>query len=692
MAAKLIAEEGALKGLVLSLDEGDQWVIGRDPDACQLLVEDPSASRKHIVCRNTPNGIVVENLSDTNPAQVNDEEIKQPRLLHDGDSVKIGGGTYRFYSETTTPVFNDNPADSQEEERNGVEGPAVIEPAAEEDNAPEAPAANEAPEEEQVPAAENRPPEQAQIEEGPLTEAEPDKPATATMEQPSAPSEAPPEQPKPEDVQFEEEEARHDTIFEEGDANAEIAEINFDMTDTGRWLLKVIGGPNNGAEFSMQNGTAYLIGTDPNSCDIVFHDTSVSRQHARITIAADDTMFIEDLKSRNGTLVDGEPVKMKQPLATNTLVSMGTTSFIVFDREGEMQTIISPLLPSIVKMLQKEEPKKDEASAPSQSMPQVVKEEPKPEAPPPLPPHEKVHNALGAFILIGIITGMLVIVGVGISGLFRSEPVVITEQVDTTKDLSQAMAPFPSVKYTFNKATGRLMLVGHVLTASDKNQLLYNLQGLNFIKNIDDSGVVIDEYVWQELNPILAKNPNWKGVNIHSPSPGNFVLSGYLQTRKQADQLSDYISGNFPYLDLLHKRIVVEEDVIASVTNALQNHGIKDISVQMNNGELTLTGGVPPAKISDLNQLVNEFKQIPGIRGVKNFVNEMAPEQSMINISDKYEVTGYSHQGAGNVNVVINGRILTRGDGLDGMTITSIKPNVIFLEKDGTKYRIDYNQ
>ena len=70
MAAKLVAEEGALKGLVLSLEDGDQWVIGRDPDACQLLIEDPSTSRKHLVCKTTPKGIVVENLSETNPIQV----------------------------------------------------------------------------------------------------------------------------------------------------------------------------------------------------------------------------------------------------------------------------------------------------------------------------------------------------------------------------------------------------------------------------------------------------------------------------------------------------------------------------------------------------------------------------------------------------------------------------------------------
>lgn len=206
MAAKFVAEEGLLKGLVLSLDKGDHWVIGRDPDTCQLLVEDPLASRKHLICKTTPKGIVVENLSQTNPIEVNDEEVTKPRLLHNGDAVKIGSGLFRFYSQ-----------------------------------------------------------DEAKIKDTPLVNGDGKNPSD-----------------EPEDA---EEDMREDTIFDENNDDKDaLAEINFDLIDAGRWLLKVIGGPNNGAEFSMQTSTSYVIGTDPNTCDIVFHDTSVSRQHARITV------------------------------------------------------------------------------------------------------------------------------------------------------------------------------------------------------------------------------------------------------------------------------------------------------------------------------------------------------------------------------------------------------------------------
>lgn len=691
MAAKLVAEEGLLKGLVLSLDEGEQWVIGRDPDACQLLVEDPSASRKHLVCRTTPQGILVENLSTTNPVQVNDEEVKEPRLLQNGDAVKIGSGLFRFYAEAAAQLFKDT--SSKESLTNGETSESAspeVSLAKDETN-------KDAAESKEEEAVEHSGDAQGANEEDAHEVVESHEESHEELIQQES-KDLPNITPQNDELSEEEVDIPHHSIFEEEPSDKDaLAEINFGLLDTGRWLLKVIGGPNNGAEFSMTAGSSFVIGTDPNSCDIVFHDTSVSRQHARISVSQDDALTIEDLKSRNGTLIDGESLKAKHPLAVNTLVSMGTTSFIVFDREGEMQTIISPLLPSIVKVLQKEEAQKPDetalaAAALTSTPPSVSTLASSSAAVSELPPPTHPTATIGAFILIGIITGIFVIVGIGTSTLFKSEPIAVTETVDPAQLLDQALTPFSSgVKYTFNKNTGQLLLVGHVLTSSDKNQLLYSLQGLKFIKNIDDSGIVIDEYVWHEINQVLEKNPNWQGITVHSPSPGHFILSGYLKTRAQADRLSEYMSNNFPYLDLLEKRIVVDEDVINSVNSLADNMGFKNLTVKLDNGEVLVSGKVPAGKSADLDAFIAQVKTLPGVRSVRNLIAEVAPEQSIIDISDKYEVTGSSKQG-GILNVVINGRILTKGDVLDGMTITSIQANTVYLQRDSVKYRINYSQ
>jgi len=56
-------EKGPLAGLILRFEEGTEWVMGRDPDVVGLVLEDPMVSRKHVICRLTAEGYILENLS-----------------------------------------------------------------------------------------------------------------------------------------------------------------------------------------------------------------------------------------------------------------------------------------------------------------------------------------------------------------------------------------------------------------------------------------------------------------------------------------------------------------------------------------------------------------------------------------------------------------------------------------------------
>lgn len=614
MNAHLIAEEGLLKGLVLPFEEGEEWIIGRDPEACQLLLEDPAASRRHLLCRSTPLGITLENLSATNPVQINDHELIGSYLLQDGDAIRIGSGLFRYF--VNSPASN---------------------PSTQEESLPE-----EVEQEEEAIAP--------SVEEEPEIELE----------------------------------KNHDSILLEGSGSKHnLAEINFDVTESGRWLLKVISGPNNGAEFSMQEGESYLIGTDPNICDIVFHDTSVSRQHARISIDEEGAISIQDQGSRNGIFVDGEPAKEKVSLPLNTIVNLGTSSFVVYDREGNMQTIISPLLPSIVKVLQREP-----------SLESAKEEEGKVSPPPALipapvtPPKER---STGPLILIAAITGLFVIAAIGTTTLFKDQPVATKQVVDTDKILGDAFAPYPSLKYSFNKNTGRLVIFGHLLTAQDRTQLVYSLQALPFIKTFDDSGIIIDEYVWRETNQVLNKNPNWKTITLQSPTAGQFILMGNLETRAEAEQLYEYITTNFPYLDRLEKNVSIDEEIADTVKNDLEKVQLVNVKSTFKNGEIILTGGIPNEKQAVFNELVEEFKKLPGVRSVRIQTSTLAPDQAMQDISDSYEVTGFSQIG-NTISVIVNGRIVTTGDVLDGMRITEITQGTLYLEKGGIKYRINFSK
>jgi type III secretion system YscD/HrpQ family protein len=375
---------------------------------------------------------------------------------------------------------------------------------------------------------------------------------------------------------------------------------------------------------------------------------------------------------------------------------------MLIDREGERQTIVSPLLTS-----QTDKPtEKSEAGAtpvtsaaasakealggiqeailpPAQSEVERIKEAERKEA--------RLSHAISGLVVLVAITGLFVVIGVGTTMLFKTEEVPQEQIADADTLIARALKDYATVRYSFNPAAGKLLLVGHVLTGVDRSKILDNLQDLKFISQIDYSNIIIDEDVWRETNQVLAKNPAWQSVTVSSPTPGKFVLNGFLKTRKQADDLYDYMSHNFAYPNLLERHVVVEEELKAKIAQQLDDAGFRSVQTAIDGGAITLTGTIANGTLPAFTGLVNGLKNIPGIKTVQSFVAEVAPEQTLVNLSDQYHVAGYSVVGK-DIYVVIDNRILRKGDILDGRRITDIQRNAVFLEKDGVKYRIDFNR
>jgi len=562
MAGYFIAEEGPLSGLVVRLEDGSEWVLGRNPDEADIALEDPMVSRKHVICRLTPEGYVLENLSSVNPATQNGKIITEPVLLHENDTIQIGSTFFRF---------------TEHAPREGTESASP-------------------------------------------------------------------------------------TFVEE---SHELPTLTISPPQETRWLLKVISGPNSGAEFNMQKGSSYVMGKDPAICDIVFQDLSVSRQHARISVDDQENVFIEDLGSLNGTLVNGGVIAEKKLLASQDLISMGTTSFMVIDREKAFQTIVSEPIPM---------PYKKEGAV-AEETPSVNWREmviPK--------KHLVVAGILGTIVLFSII---------GIFSLFTGEAVAIDTK-DEGSRISEIVKHYPDVQFSYNNGSGKLFLSGHVLTAIEAQELLYQLKGLPFLSNIEQT-VVIDAYVWQNMNALLATNPDWQGIAIHSPTPGRFVMRGYLQSADQAQALADYVTMNFPYLDRLENQVVIESTLMTQIQSILIEKGFNNVSYQVTNGELVLSGRVDGKEEHSFEKIVKELKGLMGIRSLKNYVIYTSEDTSLVDLSSKYKVMGFSKKDGANHYVVIGGRILTIGDMLDGMKVINIAPTMVVLEKDGLKFKINYN-
>lgn len=468
----------------------------------------------------------------------------------------------------------------------------------------------------------------------------------------------------------------------EPEASSPLSKLPFISPSENRFLIKVISGPNQGAEFGMNPGETHIIGKDPATSDIIFQDLSVSRQHARITLSDSGEITIEDLDSRNGILVNGAKVDGASPLTTQDLVSMGTTSFLIIDREGVQDTIFSPPSPSVLERdlenaghpMDGETPLEETASKTQEREAKNWKETFIPTR------HLFVASVFSFIVFVGIVS---------LLALFKSHTVVVDSR-DEGKEIKHIVSEFGNVQYSYNPQMGKVFLIGHVLTDVDHAELMYLVRALPFIKSIEDN-VVVDEGVWEDMNALLSKNVNWRGVMVSSTSAGKFVVRGYLETEEESARLQEYLNLNFPYLNLLENQVVVERALETQVQNFLIEQGFVNVTFQFANGDLIMAGRVNSHEETDFNHLVERhISKVRGIRQVKNFVIFVSESTARIDLSNKYRVTGTSKFGNSNKYVLINGKILATGDMLDGMMITGITENDVQLDQDGIKYKITY--
>jgi hypothetical protein len=90
------------RGTLVHLGSGRSYAltetttIGRLAE-CDVVVDDPGASRQHATIRRTDAGFVLTDLGSTNGTLVNDRPV-QEHLLEDGDRVTIGETTLEFRS------------------------------------------------------------------------------------------------------------------------------------------------------------------------------------------------------------------------------------------------------------------------------------------------------------------------------------------------------------------------------------------------------------------------------------------------------------------------------------------------------------------------------------------------------------------------------------------------------------------
>jgi two-component system cell cycle response regulator len=101
-----------------------------------------------------------------------------------------------------------------------------------------------------------------------------------------------------------------------------------------RTVVKVLSG--------LEAGRVHIVTSDVvvvgrgAGCDLRIDDTALSRQHCRIRVT-DGTFFVEDLESRNGTMVNGLRIRAPQVLEDGALVQLAAGTIIMFSHQEDLE-------------------------------------------------------------------------------------------------------------------------------------------------------------------------------------------------------------------------------------------------------------------------------------------------------------------------------------------------------------------
>jgi len=101
--------------------------------------------------------------------------------------------------------------------------------------------------------------------------------------------------------------------------------------------LVVLMGPEAGRRYSLE-GSSVLVGR-ADECDVQLDDTKVSRRHARLVRMEDGSWLLEDLGSRNGTLVNGEAADLR-PLRVGDRIQLSGETLLSFTRQDPIEDLL----------------------------------------------------------------------------------------------------------------------------------------------------------------------------------------------------------------------------------------------------------------------------------------------------------------------------------------------------------------
>ncbi len=99
--------------------------------------------------------------------------------------------------------------------------------------------------------------------------------------------------------------------------------------------LRVMNGPQEGKKVELGQSVSELVIGRSDKCDLQLDDVNISRRHARIQQEWGE-IFLEDMGSKNGVVVNGERIEARTALKDKDEISLGAIRLTFIDPDASM--------------------------------------------------------------------------------------------------------------------------------------------------------------------------------------------------------------------------------------------------------------------------------------------------------------------------------------------------------------------
>ena len=436
------------------------------------------------------------------------------------------------------------------------------------------------------------------------------------------------------------------------------------MASDERFILKVLTGPNQGAELELSAG-AYMIGS-ADECDVNFSDALVAPRHLSVELS-EDSIVAKRLDGK--VFVDGKPmVDTRQTIKFFQFVTAGSTYFL-FGPAGRdwPQGVPGPLPP-----LEPETETQPESPAPSTKGP----EKPKDEASP-------TDRAKKVALLTFLLFSVLAVSSFLLMSLDRRDPPPPTTAESILPGVKATIQKQPYAEaVTVGIRNSRVFVSGFVRTNAEARQLRSLVTRPDGLVACD---VVSDEEILADVGEILDSFRS--GLRAKMDSAGGVEISGFAGDTDTWNQLRTILESDLPGYPRLKFSVVSGNQVISEGEAILRQSGLTSlIHLEATSAGLTASGSVPAMEAEAWAQAKDKIRsELPAGVTLKDQVTSGGDNSSV----DDYLLSSIS-MGPLPWVTLRNGMKLFPGAVLpNGWTLQAIQPESVELRQGDDTITID---